>query len=148
MHEKNPSYAKQMFTFYFAPIWQSFFRIFYLIFFSYFAIFHSGKIWVAIKFIFYTLWNSTALIGLSYLFWGVTFLISLIIPLSISLYAIPLLFKVWSEKNKLSNKFLATLVLVLGIPLIIILMDEVIRATINQPILREFVLLNDINVGR
>jgi len=148
MYEEEPSYVKKMTTFYFAPVWQSFFRIFYLVIFSYFAVFHSGKILLAGKYLFYTLKNSTLLLGLDYLLWGVTFIIALIIPFSISVYALLLFYEVWEEsKWSKKRKVLLSLLLFSAIPLIIILMDDIIRFVASQNELREFVVLNQINVS-
>jgi len=146
MEKEKQSYLGKMFSFYFAPMWQSFFTILYLVFFFYFAVFHSGKIFVAIKFLLYTLENSASLLGLGYLFWGVAFLISLIIPFSVSLYAILLFFEVWRERWETGEKLLATIALVVGIPMITILMDEIIRTVAGQEVLREFIVLNNLFV--
>ncbi len=147
MAEEQKSYLKQVITFYFAPIWQSFFTIFYLIFFFYFAVFHSGKLWLASKFLLYTMSNSTELLGLSYLFLGVIFLISLIIPFSVSVYAILLLFEIWEEtKWDQSIKLLVTSLIIATAPLLIIVMDDVIRFVASQPQLQEFISLNHIRL--
>ena len=146
--KKEESYLKQMFAFYFAPIWQSFFTILYLVFFFYFAIFHSGKIFIALKFLFYTLGNSASLLGLSYLFWGVIFLISLIIPFSVSLYAILLFFEIWKGVWERNHKLLATLLLIVETPFVIVIMDEIIRIVASQNALQEFVTLNHLIIGR
>ncbi len=147
MPEAKPSYLRQVTTFYFAPIWQSFFTIFYLLFFFYFAIFHSGKLWLALKFLLYTIGNSAELLGLSYLFLGVIFIISLIIPFSVSVYAILLLFEIWEEtKWEQSIKLLVTGLVIATVPLLIIVMDDVIRLVANQPQLQEFIFLNHIRL--
>ena len=147
MPETKPSYLKQIATFYFAPIWQSFFTIFYLLFFFYFAVFHSGKLWLTLKFLLYTIGNSVELLGLSYLFLGVVFMISLIIPFSVSIYAILLLFEIWEEtKWDQSIKLLVTGLVVATVPLLIIVMDDVIRLVASQPQLQEFIFLNKIHL--
>lgn len=133
-----------MFAFYFAPLWQSFFTILYLVSFSYFAIFHSGKVLLAFKFLLYTLKNSESLLGLPYLFWGVTFLLGLIVPFSVSLYAIFLFFEVWRGKWEKNQKVLLTTCLIVGVPAIIIVMDDIIRFVGNQAALREFVILHEL----
>ncbi|MDP3725631.1 MAG: hypothetical protein Q8R36_00360 [bacterium] len=147
MTEEPKSYLKQVATFYFAPIWQSFFTIFYLLFFFYFAVFHSGKLWLASKFLLYTIGNSAELLGLSYLFLGVVFLISLIIPFSVSIYAILLLFEIWEEtKWEQSVKLLVTSLIIATAPLLIIVMDDIIRFVASQPQLQEFIFLNNIHL--
>ena len=142
-HAKK-SYLGHLFSFYFAPPSQSFFTILYLISFSYFAIFHSGKILLALKFLLYTLKNSESILGLGYLFWGVTFLIGLIIPFSVSLYAIFLFFEVWRGKWERNKKILLTVSLIVGVPAIIIVMDDIIRFVGNQAVLREFIILHQL----
>ncbi len=143
----KPSYLGRVLSFYFAPIWPSFFTIFYLIFFFYFSVFHSGKVVLAIKFLLYTLGNSTELLGLSYLFLGVVFLISLIIPFSVSIYAILLLFEIWEDTGwEHSIKLFVTALIILTVPLLIIVMDDIIRLVANQPQLQEFVFLNNLNI--
>lgn len=146
MDKKGESYLRNMLAFYFAPLWQSFFTILYLVFFFYFAVFNSGKIWVALKFLFYTLANSPSLLSLDYLFWGVLFLIGLIIPFSVSTYAIFMFYEVWRGAWDKSLKFLVTLGLLVGIPFIIIIMDEVTRAMGNHAVLQEFVIKNKLNI--
>ena len=147
MTEIKRSYLKRVTLFYFAPIWQSFFAIFYLLFFFYFAVFHSGKVVLAIKFLLYTIGNSVELLGLSYLFLGVIFLISLIIPFSVSIYAILLLFEIWEDTDwEHSIKLFVTALIILTVPLLIIVMDDVIRLVASQPQLQEFIFLNNLNI--
>lgn len=147
MAEVKQSYLKQVTQFYFAPIWQSFFTIFYLLFFFYFIVFHSGKIWLAFKLITYTFGNSSELLGLSYLFLGVVFLISLIIPFSVSVYAILLLFEVWKETTwEQSVRLFVTALIIVTVPLLIIVMDDIIRLVGSQPQLQEFIFLNHIRL--
>lgn len=145
--ERQKSYFKKLLSFYFAPAWQSFFTILYLVFFSYFAIFHSGKIVLAFKFILYTLKNSTLLLGLEYLFWGVMFLITLIIPFSVSLYSILLFYEMWTSNWDRSRKLLVTALIIVAIPIIVITMDEIIRLVASQETLREFVVTNQLRVS-
>ena len=147
MAEAQKSYLKQVTQFYFAPIWQSFFTIFYLLFFFYFIVFHSGKLWLAFKFTLYTFGRSSDLLGLSYLFLGVVFLISLIVPFSVSVYAILLLFEVWRETDwEQSVKLFVTALIIITVPLLIIVMDDIIRLVASQPQLQEFVFLNHIRL--
>lgn len=146
MEKKKGTYIGNMFAFYFAPAWQSFFTILYLVFFFYFAVFNSGKILVALQFLFYTLKNSPSLLSLDYLFWGVLFLIGLIIPFSVSLYGIFLFFEIWRGMWDKSVKLLVTLALIVGIPFIIIIMDEVTRVMGNHPVLQEFVTVNELRI--
>ena len=145
--EKKKSYLRQVSTFYFAPIWQFFFTIFYLVFFFYFAVFHSGKLWLAFKFLMYTLNRSVELLGLSYLFLGVIFLISLIIPFSVSVYAILLLHEIWHKTDWEQNiKFFVTALVIVTTPLLIIVMDDIIRLVAHQSALQDFIFLNNIHL--
>jgi hypothetical protein len=145
--QEEKSYIKRLSAFYFAAVWESFVRIFYLVFFAYFATFHSGKIILAIKYLFYTLKSSTLLLGVSYLFWGVIFIISLIIPFSVSVYAILLYYELWHSKWQRKQKIMLSLLLFFAVPLIIIIMDDVIRFVASQEELREFVVLNELKVS-
>jgi hypothetical protein len=146
--EKQP-YLKRLISFYFAPVWYSFLTILYLLFFLYFTVFYSGHVFIAYRFLVYTLKNSVSLLGLSYLFYGVAFIITLVIPFSISLYAIFFLNNLWSNdtyKWEKDRKILVTALIVVGIPLLIILLDAVIRIVANQEVLREFVIINELFV--
>ncbi len=144
--EAPPSYFKKLLSFYFAPAWQSFFTILYLVFFAYFAVFHSGKILVALSFLTYTFIHSSSILTLDYLFWGVTFIISLIIPFSLSIYAIVFFYEVWKDGRWfISHRALATTAVVLGIPLVMILMDDIIRTAGGQSALADFVRLRNLH---
>lgn len=140
-------YWKEVFRFYFAPVWQSALTILYLVFFMYFAVFYSGNVWTAIKFIMYTLAQSGTLLGLAYLFWGVIFLITLIIPFSVSAYAMLLLYDVWIQNWSRKEKIIGTVLLIVLVPVIIILMDEVVRVVAGQDVLRSFVETNQLNIS-
>ncbi len=141
--DKDKSYLERVFKFYFAtaPIWRSFLTIFYLAFFSYFAVFYSGKLWIAFKFIFYTIGQSVSFLSLSYLFWGVIFFITLIIPFSVSFYSIFLLFEIWHHDGDWPKrlKTLLTLLVIFSVPIIIFLADKLLRVVITQNVLRPFV---------
>jgi len=140
------NYLKRLSNFYFAPVWQSALTILYLLFFLYFAVFYIGNVWLAIKFIFYTIFNSGTLLGLSYLFWGVVFLITLVIPFSVSLYSFLLLYEIWNKDWMRKEKILGTVIIMVTAPLIIIFMDEVIRIVASQDVMTEFVQHNGLNI--
>lgn len=146
MTEEKKPYISRVFSFYFAPHWQSFFTILYLVFFLYFAVFHSGKLLIAFNFALYTIYGSASLLGLSYLFWGVAFLISLIIPFSVSAYAIFLFYEIWHDSWPERYKLLATALIIIGVPIIIVVMDEIIRIVGSQPELAEFMILNQLRI--
>lgn len=141
--EEVESYLKRLFKFYFAtaPIWRSFLTILYLAFFSYFSVFYSGKLWIALRFIIYTIIHSVSFLTLSYLFWGVIFLIVLIVPFSASFYSIFLLFEIWHHNDgwTKARKILLSFLVVVSVPIIIFLMDKVLRIVIRQEVLKLFV---------
>jgi hypothetical protein len=145
--EKKPSYFHLLLAYYFRPVWESFFTILYLVFFSYFLVFNAGKLWVAVKFIFSTFFSGISILTTTYLFWGVTFIISLIIPFSISLYAIIIFYEIWGKSTWESyNKTLATIAIILAVPLVIILMDDITRTAGNQPELTPFTEENQLRI--
>src|SRR3989338_768632 len=119
--EKRKPYLQQLLSFFFAPIWPSFFTIFYLLFFSYFALFYIGHIIIAIKFLIYTIRHSTQLLGLGYLFWGAAFMISLVVPFAVSLYAIFLAHEIWKGVWEERQKWMSLIFVVLAVPLIVVL---------------------------
>ena len=144
--KEKKSYIKRLFAFYFAPVWYSFLTILYLLFFLYFTIFYSGHILTAYRFLIYTFKNSASLLGLDYLFYGVAFLITLVIPFSISLYSILFLYDIWNVEKKWTKdrKILITVIIIIIIPLVIILIDNIIRIITDVKIFREFLILNDL----
>ena len=112
--EKKPSYLKKLLSFYFARRWQSLLAIFYFAIFGYFAIFYLGNLWLSLKFITYTLLNSAQLLGLPYLFWGVAFLVALLVPFSASVYALILLYEIVGGEWKKPHKAFASVLLVIA----------------------------------
>ncbi|MBI3075099.1 MAG: hypothetical protein HYY92_02740, partial [Parcubacteria group bacterium] len=94
--EKNPSYIRKLLSFYFARRWQSLLATFYFVVFGYSAVFYLGNLWLSLKFLWYTLFNSAQLLALPYLFWGVLFLVGLLIPFAASMYALILCYEVWN----------------------------------------------------
>lgn len=140
------NYLKRIFNFYFAPEWQSALTILYLVFFSYFAAFYLGNVWLALKFILHTIVNSGSLLGLAYLFWGVIFLVTLIIPFSVSLYALLLLYDIWHRKWPKNEKVLGTLIIIVLVPLVIIAMDGIVRIVVQQSVLFDFVNMYNLNI--
>lgn len=103
--------------------------------------------WVSLKFVIYTLANSTSLLGLVYLFWGVILLVALIVPFAASFYAIFLLFEAWQIGWNTQRKILATILLVGLTQLLIIFFDLAMRATLSQSIFKEFVEANQLNIS-
>ena len=135
------SILKKLTEFYFASSWYSFFTIIYLIFFLYSTVFFSYNLIVAIKFLFYTFGISTPLLNLGYLFWGVAFIIALIIPFSVSITAIFLLRNIWIKtKLETKQKFILTIFITFVIITIIITMNDIIHNVAQQTYLHNFII--------
>jgi len=135
----------QLFNFYFSNSWYSFFTISYLLFFLYSALFYFDNVILAIKFLFYTFGLSTPLLELNYLFWGVIFIISLIIPFSVSIYALFILHNLWEKTNlQRKQKFVTTIFVLIVTIIIIISMDDIIRIVAKQNPLTDFVQRNEL----
>ena len=137
--EQEKTTLKQLTEFYFANSWYSFFTITYLLFFLYSAIFYFDNVILAIRFLFYTLGLSTPLLSLGYLFWGTAFIITLIIPFSVSLSAIFILKNLWTKTDlQIKQKLISTIFATIIIVTIIITMDDIIRNVAKQDYLAEF----------
>ena len=138
--EQEKTLFKQLTSFYFSNNWYSFFTITYLLFFLYSAIFFLDYVFTALKFILYTLGLSTPLLGLNSLFWGIMFVISLIIPFSVSISAIVIFYDLWTKtKLQLKQKLVLSVFIVIIIVTIIITMDDIIRNVARQPSLNDFI---------
>ncbi|MEX0934155.1 MAG: hypothetical protein WD003_02800 [Candidatus Paceibacterota bacterium] len=145
--EKKSSYFKLLIRYYFRPVWESFFTILYLVFFAYFLVFNAGKLWIAVKFVVSTFFSGASILTITYLFWGVTFIITLIIPFSISLYAIIIFYEIWGKSTwEKYNKTLATIAIILAVPLVIILMDDITRTAGTQSELLPFIQENELRI--
>lgn len=145
--KEKTSYLKQLIAFYFAAQWRSFFTILYLLTFIYFSIFYLGNLLIAFRFVIYTIKNSILLLGLEYLFFGVAFIISLVIPFAVSFYAVFLLFEIWRGKWEGQQKTIATVLIVILVPLIVISMDYIIRIVADQSVLRDFIITNNLSIS-
>ncbi|MEK7596023.1 MAG: hypothetical protein AAB564_00510 [Patescibacteria group bacterium] len=144
---RKKGYLKEVFRFYFKPNWQSaVLTTLYLFFFLYFAVFYTGNVWLALKFIWYTMIHSGSLLGLSYLFWGVLFLIALVVPFSVSVYALILLYEIWQKDWEKKDKVLGTILLIFIVPALIVLTDEIVRFAASRDVLREFSQVNSLNL--
>lgn len=147
--DDDRSYFKKVSDFYFGPVIRSFFSAMYLFFFVYVTIFYANNVILAIQFIFYTILTSTPLLSLGYLFWGALFLIFLLIPVALSLYAIFLPYEIasrghWTNTRKsllIALVFLSTLDC-------IILADYAIRYISSQAPIVPFAEMHKINVER
>lgn len=143
---EEESKTKQLFKFYFSNSWYSFFTITYLLFFAYSAIYYLDNVFLAIKFIFYTFNLSTPLLGLASWIWGITFIIALIIPFTVSLYAIFIFFNLWEKQPlQIKQKLISSVFVIIVTVFIIITMDDVIRLVATQEPLTDFVQKNELS---
>lgn len=139
--EEEKGILSRLISFYFSNSWYSFFTITYLLFFLYSAIFYLDNVLIALRFLLYTLGLKAPLLGLGYLFWGAIFMISLIIPFSVSISAIIIFYNLWEKISiQIKQKFIATIFIIMIIITIIITMDDVIRNVARQPELEDFVV--------
>jgi len=141
----NKPYYKQVLGFYFAPLLRSFVTVLYLGFFVYFALFYFENIILALRFIWYTINISTPLLDIAYLFWGALFFIALLIPFSLSLYAIVLPYEIMKHLtwDTLRKWLIVALVFVATIDAII-LADKAIHLIADQPPIIPFVEMQDL----
>ncbi len=143
MSEKKPEkkpYFKSILDFYFAPKPRSVLTIFFLIIYGFFVIYYIDNIFLALRYVGYIVFGTTVLQDTSHLLWGVSFVLSLILPFSISLYSIFLLYEVWTESgwSKYAKSIVTTLFIVGGL-FIISIMDDAARAVARQPALTSFI---------
>lgn len=144
----KPSYIRKLLSFYFARRWQSLLATFYFVVFGYAAVFYLGNLWLSLKFLFYTIFNSAELLALSYLFWGVLFLVGLLIPFAASIYALILCYEVWNGGLKKWPRVFATTAIIIAILVIIVAANEIIRLAAGQDELKEFVAAQELQVER
>ncbi|MBU4480110.1 hypothetical protein KKG48_01535 [Patescibacteria group bacterium] len=144
--EEKKSLKKEIFNFYFSNSWSSFFTITYLLAFLYSAVFYFDNVILAIKFIFYTLGLSTTLLSLGHLLWGIIFVITLIIPFSVSISAIFIFFNLWTKTDlQIKQKIISTIFVIVIIVTIIITMDDIIRNVAKQEPLTDFVQKHELS---
>lgn len=140
MSEKKES----IWGFYFKARWQTALTTLFLIIAVYLSLFYVGNIWNALEFAFYTFMASSEMLGLDFAFWGVIFEVAVVIPFLASWYAILLLPKIWDSRFRASQKTLMTILMIIVIPMIIILTDQLARFALESDALREFVNLHKI----
>lgn len=144
--EKEPL-LKQLRRFYFAPAWQSLFTISYLFLFLYFAIFYLDNVFLAIKFVFHTFTISTSLLSLSHVLWGALFVIALVMPFAVSIYAIFVLGDIWQRENwKKDQKLLATILAIFVALLVVIIADDLIRSVATRDVLDVFIQKSNLRI--
>lgn len=138
--KEKESYIKQVAHFYFAPELRSVGTIFYLLIFGYFTLYYVDNLLVALRFVFHTIVAGTALMGTSYLFIGVAFVISLVLPFFISFYSIFVLHKIWHTPQwAFYIKWLMTALVVAGAIFFVVLSDESARIAARQDAMRSFI---------
>ena len=145
---KKPHYLKRIARFYSRPHWVSLLTTLYFVTFTYFSLYHLNNILLAIKFIFHTLRISTSLLELSYLLWGVLFIIALILPFTISFSALFFPYEVWRTDWNTERKILIMALLVVVILVSVSLIDELIKIIAIQEPLQGFVIANQLQIGR
>lgn len=139
MAKPKQTYLKKVMNFYFAPLWRTIFASLYLLFFGYFVIFFFDYILLALRFLYYTFRLPTIMLTLDYLFWGAAFVVLLVVPFSVSLYALIIPFELmkkldWTKRQKI----LAALLVFFASIDVIVLTDILIRISETQPPLIRF----------
>jgi hypothetical protein len=129
---------KELLEFYFKPMWRTILTVIYLLFFGYFLVFYIDNLWLIARFILYTLNESTLPLSLSSLFWGAVFIIALIIPFGVSLYAIFVPIEVKKKSWDRTRKVLVILMVALVTVDCVVVMDQLIRFIENQGPIKVF----------
>jgi len=142
----KPPYWRRLIEFYLTPSIFALPRILFLLIFSYSAVFYAGNIWVAFKFIFYTVRNSAALAGVSYVLWGSVFLVGLIAPFVASVYTIILLYAIWESDRSRYHKILSGIFLTLGTLILVLVLDGAVHLVAGELIFSDFVVLNGLSI--
>src|SRR3989344_1873802 len=112
MAKPKQTYIKKVLNFYFAPLWRTFFTALYFLFFSYFVIFYLDYIILLVRFLYYTFNLPTIALTLDYLFAGAAFVVLLVVPFSISLYAIFIPFELMRKLDWTRNQKMAVALMV------------------------------------
>jgi len=134
------TYLQDLLHFYFAPGMRSIATTFYLVVFGYFAFYYIDSVFLALRFLWYIAFGSTALLGVAFLFSGMAFVLCLTLPFSVSLYSIFVMHNIWSRSSwKVTGKWLASAVVIAAAFFIIMLTDEGARAAARQPVMQSFV---------
>ncbi|MEN9622193.1 MAG: hypothetical protein RLZZ67_627 [Candidatus Parcubacteria bacterium] len=137
---KKPSYAQELARFYFAPELRSLVTLLYLGVFGYFSLYYMDNLTVAIRYLIHVTFGHTALLGISHLFIGMIFLVSLAFPFFLSIYSIFVLHKVWDKPQWATYiKWLVTFVMIIGGILLIIGADQSARWAARQHVMQSFV---------
>jgi len=125
--------------FYFTSSWHTLFTTSYLFLFIYFAIAYLDNIFSAIGFVFHTFSASTVLIPVSHIFWGAVYVISLILPFTVSIFAIYALPNLWRRPQwKKDQKLLGTIALLIIVFGVMLVASDLISTVRELDILSSF----------
>lgn len=137
---KNPTYLAGVTHFYFAPEIRSVLTLLYLGIFGYFSLYYIDSIFLAIRFLLYVVLGHTALQGVTHLFIGMLFVISLVCPFFISFYSIFVLPRIWKKQEWATYvKWLVTSLVIAGGICIIIISDSLSRSMARQDTMQSFI---------
>jgi hypothetical protein len=126
--------------FYFNSSWYSLLTTSYLFLFSFFAIFYLDNVFSAIAFVFRTLFVSTTLLPMSSAVWGAAYVISLLLPFTVSISAIFALPKIWATPTwKKDQKILATIAITIVILVVMLIASDLIQTIGKLDVLAPFV---------
>jgi len=140
---ENTNQKQTLSKFYFSSSWYSLFTTIYLFLFAFFAVFYLDNVFLAIAFVFRTLFASTTLLPMSAAVWGAIYIISLLIPFTISIFAIFALPKIWrNPKWKKDQSLLITIGLTVVILIIMLLASDLIQTIGKLDALAPFVNSN------
>jgi len=143
--EVKKSYLSEVMDFYFAPKLRSVFTVFFLISYGFFVLYYIDNVFLAIHYVLYIIIGSNVLQNTSHLFWGLSFILTLMLPFSISIYSIFLLFDVWQKTDwsKYIKIIITALFIILGL-ITISVMDDAARKVAQHPELSSFI--EDVNL--
>jgi len=119
-------FIKKHLSFYFAPRLTIIVKVIYFVVFGYFVIFYSYNIILAIKFAWWTIFNTSSLFGLNFLFWSTIFVTSMIVPFIISLYSLVIPHDILNKSWLLNEKIIGFLIYILTVILLLIIFDQLI----------------------
>jgi len=137
---------ESIWKFYFQARWQTALNVHFLVAVAYIVLFFIGNLWIAIKFVFFSIVESARLLGLEFALWAVIFELTVLVPLFTSWYAIFLLPKIWRTRYARSQKVFLTILMLVLIPIIIFITDGIARFALETEVLRKFVAFHDIGL--
>lgn len=146
MPEDEEEKKESIWKFYFQARWQTALAVHFLVAISYLVLFYIGNLWIAIKFVFFSIITSARLLGLEFALWAVIFELTVMVPVFTSWYAIFLLPNIWRTKYTKSQKIFLTILMLGLIPVIISITDNIARFALDTEVLREFVAFHNIEL--